>query len=652
VSDRASQDTLGQGLKDTDRQFRLLVQGVVDYAIFMLDLGGYVTSWNAGAQRIKGYAAEEIIGRHFSTFYAEEDRAAGLPARLLAAAARDGRVEAQGWRVRKDGSRFYAMIVIDAIRDEDGRLVGFGKVTRDITDQIAAAEALRASEEQFRLLVQGVTDYAIMLDPEGRVTNWNAGGERIKGYARDDVVGRHFSIFYTDEDLRKGLPGRALETARREGRFEGEGWRVRKDGTRFYANVVVDAIHDERGKLIGFAKITRDITERALAEERLEQTRAAFVQAQKMEALGQLTGGVAHDFNNLLTVILSNADLLARPDLDAPLRARYIDGIKRAATRGATLTQQLLAFARRQPLRPKRHRINALIGAFAAVLRRAAGESCEVTFDLTEEPATAAIDEAQFEAALLNLVVNARDAAGARGRILLRTRPAEVDAERSRQLEGLAPGRYVVVSVTDDGSGIPPAILSRVFEPFFTTKEPGKGSGLGLSQVFGFAKQSHGHAEIESEVGRGTTVSLYLPAAAPGAVEAEATPAPRADARARGTALIVEDDPDVLEATVGALRALGYDVLTAENAPAALDMLRRRQPIDLLLSDVVMPKGMTGVELAREARRLRPEMKVLLASGYPRAVLEANASPDEFPLIAKPYRLDELARRLGELADA
>jgi PAS domain S-box-containing protein len=638
-----------------DRQFRILVQGVIDYAIFMLDPGGHITTWNAGAERIKGYAPQEVIGRHFSMFYTPEDRDAGLPQRLLAQAARDGKVETEGWRLRRDGSRFWGMIVIDAIRDEEGRLIGFAKVTRDMTERLVAAEALRQSEERFRLLVQGVTDYAIyMLDPEGKITNWNVGGERIKGYAPEEVVGRHFSMFYTEEDLRAGLPQRALETAAREGRFEGEGWRVRKDGSRFFANVVVDAIRDAEGKLLGFAKITRDITQRKKAEERLEQTRAAFIQAQKMEALGQLTGGVAHDFNNLLTVILSNIELAGAPGVDERDSARLLDSARRAAGRGAMLTRQLLAFARRHPLSPKRQRVNALLQAFEAVLRRACGETCAMTLALTAEPTFAELDEAQFEAAILNLVMNARDAMPAGGNVRIRTEIAAVDAAKADALEGLRPGRYIALSVEDDGSGIPKNVLAHVFEPFFTTKEPGKGSGLGLSQVFGFAKQSGGHVTIESALGEGTTVTLYLPALEIGlmAQEEPEIGAAQARRRRRGTALIVEDDPDVLESAVVSLRSLGYEVLTAENGPGALDVLRRPQKIDLLFSDVVMPKGMTGIELAREARKLRPEVKVLLVSGYPRSVLEANEPLGDFVLIAKPYRLEELLQGLRRAAAA
>jgi PAS domain S-box-containing protein len=264
-----------------EQRFQLLVTGVSDYAIYLLTPQGNVSSWNTGAQRFKGYAPQEIIGQHFSRFYTEEDRAAGVPAVALRTAIDEGKFEAEGWRVRKDGSRFWASVVIDPIRNDAGVLVGFAKVTRDITERRAAEEALRESEERFRLLVQGVTDYAIyMLSPAGLVTNWNSGAERIKGFVHDEVVGTHFSRFYTDEDRATGLPAHALGTATREGRFEKEGWRVRKDGSTFWAHVVIDAIRDARGTLVGFAKVTRDITEKKLAEEALERANAALFQSQ------------------------------------------------------------------------------------------------------------------------------------------------------------------------------------------------------------------------------------------------------------------------------------------------------------------------------------------------------------------------------------
>ena len=296
-----------------DVRYRLLIDAMIDYAIFMLDPAGIVTSWNPGAEKCKGYTAAEILGGHSSCFYTEEDRRAGLPARVLETAAREGRHESEGWRVRKDGDRFWAHTVIDPIRAPTGDLIGFATITRDRTERKNAQDSLSRSQEQFRLLVQSVTDYAIfMLDAEGRITNWNLGAQRIKGYRFDEIRGEHFSRFYTEEDRKNGEPQRALEIAIRDGRFEKEGWRVRKDGTRFWASVIIDPIRDDSGRLLGFAKVTRDLTERRNAQAALDKAREALFQSQKMDALGQLTGGIAHDFNNLLTAVLGSLEIVRR----------------------------------------------------------------------------------------------------------------------------------------------------------------------------------------------------------------------------------------------------------------------------------------------------------------------------------------------------
>jgi PAS domain S-box-containing protein len=634
----------------SDQLFRILVQGVVDYAIFLLDPDGRVTTWNTGAERITGFRPEEVVGSHFTRFYVEEDRAARLPQQALRSAAETGAYASQGWQLRKDGSRFWASLVIDAIRDEAGRLIAFAKVTRDMTEQVEAQSALRDSEERFRLLVQGVTDYAIyMLDPDGNITNWNVGGERIKGYSEEEIIGKHFSIFYTEEDRARGAPAVTLGTAAREGRFEGEGWRVRRDGTRFWAGVVVDRILDKDGKLLGFAKITRDMTEKRAAEEELEKARAALAQSQKMEAVGQLTGGVAHDFNNLLTVITNSLDLLAGPLRDESLKQRVIDAAQRAADRGAKLTQQLLAFSRRQSLRPEIHDVNRLIEGFEAVLRRACPEPIEFALGLSRSPASADIDAAQFETALLNLVVNARDAMPQGGQLRIATGRKTVEQRHAAAMSDIAPGEYVTVSVADSGEGMSAEVSRRAFEPFFTTKEVGRGSGLGLSQVYGFVTQSGGHVAIDSRPGGGTTVTLYLPAAS-GAAGTEAASRPEMQmAHSAGRVLVVEDDPEVLEVTVESLRAMGYEVLTAPDGPSALAILRRDPDIHVLFSDIVMPRGVSGVMLARQAVQLRPQLRVLLASGYPMTDPKEKAIAGEFAFLDKPYRSAELAAALRAL---
>jgi len=623
-----------QALTDEQR-LQYLIAGISDYAIYMLDPQGFVASWNAGAQRFKGYVEQEILQQHFSRFYTPEDRASGLPAQALAHALEHGRYESEGWRVRKDGGRFWAHVVIDPIRDKDAVLIGFAKITRDITEKKRGEDLLRDSEQRFRLLVQGVTDYAIyMLTPEGVVSNWNLGAERIKGYSHGDIVGHHFSLFYTDEDRLRGLPARALTTAGDVGRYEAEGWRVRKDGTRFWANVVIDAIRGDDGRLLGYAKITRDLSEKKAAAEALDKAQAALFQAQKIESIGQLTGGIAHDFNNLLSVISSGLELLGmqrNPGGDA----KTLDSMRRAIDRGATLTQQLLAFARQQPLEPETRSVNRIISGFESVLRRAANSSIDFTIKLDPKAPNAVIDAARLESAVLNLVVNARDAMPGGGRIVVETVGREL---APGEHPSLAAGAYVCLSVSDTGTGMTPDTIARAFEPFFTTKEVGKGTGLGLSQVYGFIKQSGGEITIDSTVGEGTSIVIWLPA-----VTSHAHDVPEVETE---TVLIVEDEPDLLDVASSLFLSMGYEVMTAASGSDALVLLASRD-IDILFTDVVMPNGMNGVELAAYTRANHPHVKVLLASGYPQPALKLDRQRlGEFGFVSKPYRLSDLARSL------
>ncbi|HYD37513.1 MAG TPA: PAS domain S-box protein [Allosphingosinicella sp.] len=612
-------------------RFELLVNSVTDYAIYMLDADGFVTTWNPGARRFKGYEAEEIIGRHFSTFFTPEDREAGVPQRALEAAAREGRFEAEGWRVRKDGTRFWVNAVLDPIRDESGKLLGFAKITRDDTDKRAAALALQESERRFRTLVQGVKDYALyMIDPDGRVSNWNTGAEAIKGYKADEIVGQHFSRFYTEEDRAAGEPARALATAVAEGKYEKEAWRVRKDGSRFWASVVLDPIHDEQGRLLGFAKITRDITERRRAAEELEEARAALFQSQKLQALGELTGGVAHDFNNLMTVIRGSADLLTRPGLSEAKRARYLQAIIDTVDRAATLTSHLLAFGRRQALNPEVADLNVRLDAFAEMVARTLGGKVEVKLDLAPSLPRVEVDLAQLETALLNAAFNARDAMPDGGRLTIATRSIAGE-----------PGE-VMIEIADTGAGMSPEVLDRAFEPFFTTKPVGEGTGLGLSQIHGFAAQAGGRAEIRSAAGEGTAVRLFLPATERplrGAVEAERPAKPPRHLKV----LLVEDNEHVREFARDLLEELGYKVASAAGAEEALDLLEREE-VDVLFTDVVMP-GLSGLELARLARRRRPALPVLLASGYSEEIV--GSAGQEFEIVRKPYDAGLLESSLG-----
>jgi PAS domain S-box-containing protein len=628
-----------EALLESERRFRLLVEGLTDHAIYMLDPAGVVTNWNVGAQRMKGYSSDEAVGQHFSLFYSREDRARGLPGRVLEIAAREGHYEEEGWRLRKDGSRFWASVVVDPIRDGRHRLIGFAKITRDISERRAAQEALKESERQFRRLVEGVRDYALyMLDPNGVIISWNSGAERIKGYSAAEIIGSHFSRFYVEDERAAGLPAKALAVAAREGRFESEGWRVRKDGSTFWANAVLDRIQDEKGVLVGYAKITRDITERRNAQLDLEEAQAQRSQAQKMESLGHLTGGVAHDFNNLLMIVSGQNRMLKRVAAENPRALKAIEAIDTAIARGASLTRQLLAFSRRQILAPQMVALEPRIEAFKTMLAATMGGLSIVT---SVPPGIWPVraDPNELELALLNLAINARDAMEQRGTLTIAAENRQL--KREETAAGLE-GAFVALNVTDTGTGIAPDVLLHIFEPFHTTKDVHKGSGLGLSQVHGFAHQSGGTVMVSSMLGQGTTVTLFLPKceeAIPGSA-----PEIVEETEGRGRILVVEDNPDVAAATRVMLEELGYDVEIAGDGHTALDDVARQIAKDraprLVLSDVVMPGPMDGLALARELARKHPTLPVLLITGYDRNA----AAGTEFPVVRKPVNLNELGR--------
>jgi len=625
---------------EVDDRYRLLVDSITDYAIYMLDPSGIVVSWNAGAERFKGYTPDEIVGKHFSRFYTPEDQASNLPQRALQTAAEQGKFEHEGWRVRKDGTRFWAHVVIDPIRRPSGELIGFAKITRDFTERKFAAEKLLESQEQFRRLVEGVRDYAIyMLDMQGRVTSWNPGAQRIKGYAPSEIIGQHFSRFYTIEDRQKGVPQTGLETAAREGRFEKEGWRVRKDGTRFRANVVIDAIRDDHGELIGFAKVTRDITAPYEAQQALQRAQQTLFQAQKLDSIGQLTGGIAHDFNNLLTAVGASLELLRKYLTDHPRARLLLENALQGVERGATLTQRMLAFARRQELELRSVDLTALIGGMSELLERSIGPSISIVTRLPAGLPPVRTDANQLEAAILNLAVNARDAMPHGGSIIISAQ-AESLVEGNRT--GALPGDYVRLSLADTGQGMDEATLARAVEPFFTTKGIGKGTGLGLAMVHGVAEQSGGKLQLESELGMGTKASLWLQLA--GAEQDKPTEEkltakiPSFDAVERPIILVVDDDTLVRVSTCAMLDDVGYTVVEACDAFRALEIIASPSSISLLLTDQAMP-GMTGLQLTKAARKLRPELPVILASGFAELPKEAEGI---LRRLTKPYRLADL----------
>ncbi|APA89182.2 PAS domain S-box protein [Paraburkholderia sprentiae WSM5005] len=628
------------------------VSTVTDYAVIGLSPEGIIRTWNIGGERIHGFSAHEVIGQRFDIFHTQEDRDKASAAASLDIARKTGRCESEGWRIRKDGSRFWANVVITVLTDDTGRVLGFGKIVRDMTDKKNAHDAVVESEGRFRMLVNGVTDYAVfMLSPDGIITNWNAGARRIKGYSAEEIIGSHFSRFYTPEDVAAGLPQRGLSIAASEGRFEAEGWRVRKDGRRFWAHVVIDAIRHEDGSLAGFAKITRDITERMEANRALEEARKALFQSQKMEAVGKLTGGVAHDFNNVLQILRGNLELLDNRHFgDAWTRERLGKAIA-AVDRGSKLAAQLLAFGRQQPLQPVVINLASALRGMDDLLRRALDETIEVETVVAGGLWNTLVDIHQLENVILNLAINARDAMPHGGKLTMELSNAMLGDDYVAVVPDVAAGQYVMLAVTDTGTGMTQDVLERAFDPFFTTKPDGKGTGLGLSMAYGFVKQSGGHIRIYSEVGHGTTVKLYLPRSSRPAVE----PPPRVVPAPKGgteTILVVEDDRNVQSVAVETLSDFGYHVLKADDAEQALAVLRSGIHVDLVFSDVVMPGPIRSTDMAALAVVLLPHLKVLFTSGYTQnAVVHGGRLDPGVELLSKPYSREQLAHKVRQLLD-
>jgi PAS domain S-box-containing protein len=491
------------------------------------------------------------------------------------------------------------------------------------------------SERSFRLLVEGVADYALyMLDPDGIITSWNIGGQRIKGYSPEEILGRHFSCFYTEADRGNGKPANALKIAEQQGRYEEEGWRVRKDGSFFWASVIIDPIREDGG-LVGFAKITRDITERREAQLKLEQMQKHLAESQKLDALGQLTGGVAHDFNNLLMIISGSIHTLKRGFGDNAKLQRAITAIEAATKRGASLTSQLLTFARRQSVNPQPVDVAERIEAVRAVLETGVGGGVTLAYEIDDDVWPVIVDISELETALVNLAINARDAMPIGGTITVAARNCTLTKAPDA-------GDYVAISVEDSGTGIAPDVLSRIFDPFFTTKPVGKGTGLGLSQVHGFAHQAGGTVQVESELGEGTRVTMLLPRQDG---DAKIVAEDLIDASGSGTVLLVEDNPDVASVSATLLEQLGYTVRRVSDAETALREIER-DGIDLVFSDIVMPGNMDGLGLAHRLKEVRPDLPILLATGYSDAAASVRGN---FPILRKPYEIHQLSEAIAKL---
>lgn len=650
--------------KGQEARYRAIVDTAVD-AIAVIDEFGKIQSFNPAAEKVFGYTAEEVAGRNVNILMPEpyhhehdgylEAYRRGGPAKIIGI----GR-EVRGRR--KDGSVFPLELSVAEWRD-DGRRY-FTGIMRDITARKEAEEALRASEERFRVVVEAVPEMVWTTAPDGTNDFLNARWYAYTG--RTEQEGRHWGwgAVVHPEDLERCLSRwkHSLETGED---YEME-YRVRRyDGAYHWFLARARAVRDQDGRILRWFGICTDIddlrrTQSALTElnetleERIsaavaerEAARAQLIQAQKMEAVGQLTGGIAHDFNNLLTSVIGNLDLIRKAAADQRIRG-LAERAMHAANRGAQLTSQLLAFGRRQMLRPQPLMVTSVVSGIRPLLDRAVSEMVHMEVHAPSDLWQCRIDKAQFESALLNLALNARDAMPKGGTLIIAARNMTLGKEEAARFE-IAPGPYVEVVVTDTGIGMPPEVAAKAFDPFFTTKEVGKGSGLGLSQVYGFVKQSGGGAVIESALGEGTTVRLMLPKASG---EAERPPkpelqaAPTVRASARRTILVVEDDDQVLATVEGALDDLGYRTLLAHDPSQAVKILTSDEPIDMLFSDIVLPGGMNGIELARAARRLRQDLKVLLTSGYPGQIWASDGGALEFDIFPKPYRQQELATKI------
>jgi PAS domain S-box-containing protein len=535
----------------------------------------------------------------------------------------------------------------------DGELLGMIGVNVDITERKEAEQLRREMNDadRYRMLVEGITDYAVyLLDVHGNVASWNSGAQRFKGYTASEIIGQNFSVFYTPEDQATNLPQRALAIAAKEGKFETEGWRVRKDGSRVWTHIIIDPIRNSSGNLLGFAKITRDLTERKQAEdekkraeEALQETRDALFQSQKTEAIGQLTGGIAHDFNNLLMVIQSSMELLRKRLPEDERLMSLVDNATEGVKRGVSLTQRMLSFARRQDLDMTSINLHELVFEMTDLLQRSLGPSIMIESKFPLALSMVRADTNQLESALLNLAVNARDAMPKGGRLTISAHEENIPMGNSLRL---VQGKYVCLSIEDKGDGMSEDTLTRATEPFFTTKGVGKGTGLGLSMVQGFAEQTGGRLRLISKIGVGTTAELWLPATdAEDKQESAEVPLPMRDSGTQKLAVLaVDDDILVRMGTVAMLEDLGHTVKEANSGEEALKILAEGTKVDLVVTDQAMPR-MTGVELAEAILAGQQNMPIILATGY--SELPAGIGL-KLPRLSKPFSQKQLSDAINE----
>ena len=627
---------------------RAVVETAVD-GVILIDAQGSVLMFNPACEKLFQYQAAEVIGQNVKILMPGHYRDAhdGYLENFHRTAER--KIIGIGREVigqRKDGSTFPMHLSVGEAKQEEGTSIFVG-IVHDLTERERVERVLRESAARLGAVVDTAVDGVILIDAQGLIMKFNPACERLFKYRAAEVTGQNVrmlmpSPYRSEHD---GYLRNYLTSG--EKKIIGIGREVvgqRKDGSTFPMDLSVgEAKQDGESIFVG---VIHDLTDRKRTEEQL-------IQAQKMEAVGQLSGGIAHDFNNLLTVIVGNAEYLGEQLTSRDDLKRLADDICSAGERGAELTQRLLAFSRKQTLRPVETECNKLLDSVHKLLRRTMREDIEIVTDFDPDLRVAYADPAQLESAILNLALNAQDAMASGGRLCIITANASLD---NHDVEAEVPANeYVLIAVTDNGEGMSKPVLDRVFEPFFTTKDVGKGSGLGLSMVYGFAKQSNGHVSIYSEPGLGTTVRMYLPtlpektkgASPPPRLEREAAPS------AAETILIVEDDPFVRSYAVMSLQSLGYRVTAAVDGNDALQKLGTDLEVDLLFTDIVMPGGINGWELADRAREIRPELRVLLTSGYALEALTAHGHlRDASAILPKPYRKAELARRLREALSA
>lgn len=626
---------------EIESELDILTSLLDDANLIVHGMDGVIRRWTAGCERLYGWTREEAVGRIVHELLATEfpEPLADLRQKILQEKRWSGEVVHQ----HKNGRRLFVATRWVAAEVLDGQVSVIIQTNNDVTEMKAMQETIAEREAHLLSILDTVPDAMIVIDERGEITSFSPAAEKLFGYRASDVCGQNVRILMPnpDRDAHDRYISRYLQTGHR--RIIGYGRIVRgqrKDKTTFPMELAVgEAISGGKRIFTGFI---RDLTSRHKIEDELRQS-------QKMEAVGQLTGGLAHDFNNLLTVITGNLEMVEAKLADESLRV-LVREAQDAAEDGAKLTGQLLAFGRRQPLNPRRVDVGQHMGGFSDLLSRTLGETIEFQM-IDGAESFALVDASQLQNAILNLVINARDAMPKGGRLTIEISSVKLDSDYAQMYQNVRTGEYVMITVTDTGVGMTPDVKEKALEPFFTTKGLGAGTGLGLSMVYGFVKQSGGHLQIYSEPGQGTSIRIFLPSAYREVTDGRIQTSEAALPGGTETILIVEDDARVRRVAVARLDDLGYRVIEASNAAEALEQLERHRDVALLFTDVVMPGGMSGDELAQHARRKMPNLKVLLTSGYAEPEVAGRELAHSGSWLKKPYTSGELAVKLRSLLD-